>query len=84
MQSAPVCFLIGLGYAMRSKRLRTTAVNTCFNVLSIALISMNLRFRVVRMNDTAGLLMLEWLFIQEQIPHLNSDSQSIPPMIFNT
>ena len=26
MQSAPVRFLIGLGYAMRSKRIRTTVV----------------------------------------------------------
>ena len=35
-------------------------------------------------NDTARLLILESLFIQEQTPDLNNDSQSIPLMIFNT
>ena len=35
-------------------------------------------------NDTARLLILESLFIQEQTPDLNNDSQSSPLMIFNT
>ena len=36
-------------------------------------------------NDTARLLILESLFIQEQTPDLNNDSQSSSPlMIFNT
>ena len=35
-------------------------------------------------NNTAGLLILESLFIQEQTPHLDNDSQSRPLMIFNT
>ena len=35
-------------------------------------------------NDTARLLTLESLFIQEQTPDLNDDSQSSPVMIFNT
>ena len=35
-------------------------------------------------NDTARLLILESLFIQEQTPDLNNDSQSCPLMIFNT
>ena len=35
-------------------------------------------------NDTAGLLILESLFIQEQTPDLNNDSQSSPMMIFKT
>ena len=35
-------------------------------------------------NDTARLLILESLFIQEQTPNLNNDSQSSPLMIFNT
>ena len=30
MQSVPVCFLIGLRYVMRSKRLRTTALSHHF------------------------------------------------------
>ena len=35
-------------------------------------------------NDTARLLILESLFIQEQTPDLNNDSQSSPLVIFNT
>ena len=35
-------------------------------------------------NDTARLLILELLFIQEQTPDLNNDSQSSLLMIFNT
>ena len=35
-------------------------------------------------NDTARLLILESLFIQEQTPDLNNDSQSSPLIIFNT
>ena len=35
-------------------------------------------------NDTARLLILESLFIQEQTPDFNNDSQSTPLMIFNT
>ena len=35
-------------------------------------------------NDTARFLILESLFIQEQTPDLNNDSQSSPLMIFNT
>ena len=35
-------------------------------------------------NDTARQLILESLFIQEQTPDLNNDSQSSPQMIFNT
>ena len=35
-------------------------------------------------NDTARLLILESLFIQEQTPDLNNDSQSSSLMIFNT
>ena len=35
-------------------------------------------------NDTAWLLILKSLFIQEQTPDLNNDSQSNPLMIFNT
>ena len=35
-------------------------------------------------NDTAKLLILESLFIQEQTPNLNNDSQSSPLMIFHT
>ena len=35
-------------------------------------------------NNTAGLLILESLYIQEQIPDLNNDSQSSPLIIFNT
>ena len=35
-------------------------------------------------NDTTRLLTLESLFIQEQTPDLNNDSQSSSLMIFNT
>ena len=35
-------------------------------------------------NDTARLLILESLFMQEQTPDLNNNSQSSPLMIFNT
>ena len=35
-------------------------------------------------NDTTRLLSLKSLFIQEQTPDLNNDSQSSPLMIFNT
>ena len=35
-------------------------------------------------NNTARLLILESLFIQEQTPDLNKDFQSSPFMIFNT
>ena len=35
-------------------------------------------------NDTARLLILKSLFIQEQTPDLNINSQSSPLMIFNT
>ena len=35
-------------------------------------------------NDTAWLLVLESLFIQEPTPDFNNDSQSSPLMIFNT
>ena len=35
-------------------------------------------------NDTAWLLILESLFIQERTPDLNNDSQSSPLMIFDT
>ena len=35
-------------------------------------------------NDTAGLLILESLFIQKQTPDLSNNSQSSPLIIFNT
>ena len=35
-------------------------------------------------NDTARIFILESLFIQEQTPDLNNDSQSSFLMIFNT
>ena len=35
-------------------------------------------------NDTARLMILELLFIQEQTPDLNNNSKSSPVMIFNT
>ena len=47
-------------------------------------VDFNIRTILGSENGTAGLLILESLFIQEQTPDLNIDSQSSLPMIFNT
>ena len=42
MQSAPVRFLISLGYAMRSKRLRATALNACVGKILMLKFELNI------------------------------------------
>ena len=59
------------------------SVNTYFKILSIR-VDFDTPTILGSENDTARPSILELLFIQEQTPDLNNDSQSSPLMIFNT